>query len=132
MKKSIFIIILSVVVVLTIAVWFFKTYSFEDVQDLLLYPIILIILTWGLFIGISRIRSQRKGQPPEDEFSRKVMRKASSISFYVSIYAWLILSYIDDHVQFETHSVIGLGILVMVIIFVGFWTIFRFWGIRDE
>jgi hypothetical protein len=93
---------------------------------------VLIILTWGLYVGITRIRSQRKGQPPEDEFSRKVMRKASSISFYVSIYAWLVLSYINDHIRFETHTVIGIGILIMVIIFVGFWTIFRFWGIRNE
>jgi len=60
------------------------------------------------------------------------MRKASSLSFYTSIYAWLLLSYINDRLDFEVHTVIGAGILLMVIIFIGFWAFFKIWGLKNE
>lgn len=132
MKKSVIIFILSIAVVFTLSLWHVKSGTQLDMEIFLLYTIILIILIWGIYVGVSRIRSQMKGHPAEDEFSKKIMRKASSFSFYTSIFAWLILSFINDQFQFETHTVIGGGILLMVIIFVGYWTLFHFLGIKDE
>ena len=62
---------------------------------------------------ISRLKSERRREPVEDELSIKIMRKASSAAYYISIYMWLVFMYISDKIELESHSLIGVWILGM-------------------
>jgi hypothetical protein len=60
------------------------------------------------------------------------MTKAFSLSFYISIYWLLFLMYVSDRVPWETHTMLGAGILGMAIIFFGSWLWVKFYGFRHE
>jgi len=81
MKKSILIFVIALAVLITVGLWAFNSNSAIELQDTILYSVILIILVFAVMIGISRIRSIKNGEPPEDELSKKITRKASSFRF---------------------------------------------------
>ena len=81
---------------------------------------------------IEVLKSERKGLPAEDELSRKLLTKASSISFYASLYYLLILGYLSDRIKLENHSLIGVGIIGMAILFVISWIFFKIKGLKND
>jgi hypothetical protein len=60
------------------------------------------------------------------------MLRTSSLSFYISLYLWLVIMYFSDKIKAETHTILGSGILGMAVIFAICWLIFNFRGIRNE
>ncbi len=132
MKKSFLTIALTVIIVVAIIVWLFVKKSTLMNTDIIQIPILIIIIGFGLFVSISRFKSEKKGQPAEDELSKKLLTKASSISFYGSLYYLLILMYIGDKTGFENHSLMGLGIIGMAVLFVISWLYFRIRGLKDD
>ena len=60
------------------------------------------------------------------------MQKTAAWSYYVSLYLWLAIMYFSDKLHYETHTIIGAGILGMAVIFAICWLIFNFRGIRNE
>jgi len=74
--------------------------------------------------------SERRGEPAEDELSKKIMQKAASTAFYISLYWWLVLSYLSENWKMETGSVIGRGILGMALIFVLSWVFCKIKGVK--
>ncbi len=131
MKKSLIIILLSIMVLATSLLWVINS------PDLIQFPVVffplilLIVIAFGIFIGIRRIRSIRSGQPAEDELSLKIMLKASSVSYFISIYLWLLIMYFSDKTEWETHTLIGAGILGMAVILVLSWIFFRIIGLKN-
>jgi peptidoglycan/LPS O-acetylase OafA/YrhL len=111
-------------------VYFSKNDSFE-IADLMQYAIIIVLAAFALMFGIRRLRSERRGEPAEDELSKKIMQRAASTAYYVSLYWWLVLSYLSDNWQMETGSVIGRGILGMAIIFVLSWFFYKMKGVKS-
>jgi len=110
--KTSFLILLIGVVIISLGAWVY--YSKNDsleIADLMQYGILLVLVAFALMIGLSRLRSERRGEPAEDELSKKIMQQAASTAFYVSLYWWLILSYVSENWDMETGSVIGRGIL---------------------
>ncbi len=89
-----------------------------------------LIAILGLFFIYRQINSMRKGEPAKDELSDLIMQKASSLSFYVSLYFWVFISYFSDRINFETDQLIGYGIVGMAIIFVVIWVILKFTGLK--
>lgn len=92
---------------------------------------VLVVVGFAVFIGINRIKSVIQKEPIEDELSKKIMIKASSISYYISIYLWLIIMYFSDKVALESHSLIGAGILGMAIIFLLSWIGVKMFGVSN-
>jgi len=90
------------------------------------------VIGFAVFIGVKRLLSFKRGEPVEDELSKKILLKASSISFYVSIYLWLFIMYYSDKTQLESHTIIGMGILGMSIIFAIAWVVTYLRGIKNE
>ena len=131
MKKGILAIILSLLVLGTVILWFINTKDVSGIWNLIPFPIILIIVIFGFVVGIKRIKSVKRGQPAEDELSKKLLHRASSVSYYISIYVWLLIMYLSDSIELETHSLIGAGILAMAIVFVFCWLYFRYFGLKD-
>lgn len=131
MKKGILTISISVLVFGTVVLWFMNSDSISNIWNLIPFPIIIIAVIFGLVVGINRIKSVQKGQPAEDELSKKLLHRASSVSYYISIYVWLLIMYFSDSIKLETHSLIGAGILAMAIVFVFCWLYFRYFGLKD-
>lgn len=131
MKKSILTIIVAIIVIVTIIFWLFIQKSSPN-SEILQIPILFVIVGLGLYVGVSRLKSERKGLPAEDELSRKLLTKASSISFYASLYYLLILGYLSDRIKLENHSLIGVGIIGMAILFVISWIFFKIKGLKND
>jgi len=132
MKSRTSIVILLIgVITLSLGAWVY--YSKNDkleIADLMQYAIIFVLVAFALIIGLSRLRSERRGEPAEDELSKKIMQKAASTAFYISLYWWLVLSYLSENWKMETGSVIGRGILGMALIFVLSWVFCKIKGVK--
>jgi peptidoglycan/LPS O-acetylase OafA/YrhL len=132
MKKGIIVFIVAALVLITTGIWFFSTKENLKLFDLVSFGIIILVIAFAVFLGIKRLTSAKRGEPPEDELSKKVMQKTAAWSYYVSLYLWLAIMYFSDKVKFETHTIIGAGILGMAIVFAICWLVFNFRGIRNE
>ena len=121
-------ILLVVLLIVSVVIWILNATTEIKFGNLLMYGIILLITIFALAIAISKLKSAKEGLTSEDELSQLIRNKASSRSYYVSLYWWLILMYLSDKTRLETHSLIGAGILGMAVLFAGFWVYFNFKG----
>ena len=131
-KRSSLLILLIGVVTLSLGAWVY--YSKNDtleIADLMQYAIIIVLVAFALILGIRRLKSERRGEPAEDELSKKILQQAASTAFYVSLYWWLVLSYLSDNWDLDSGSVIGRGILGMAIIFVLSWFFVKMKGVKS-
>lgn len=132
MKKSVIVIIISAFVLITTFFWIFSGSGPVKPMELVNIAVIVIVVLFALFFGYKRISSSRKGEPTEDELSKRVMQKASSLSYYISLYLWLAIMYFSEKLNYETHTIIGAGILGMALVFAICWLVFNFRGIKNE
>lgn len=132
MKKGVVALIVAALVLISTGLWFFSSAEEHKPFELFNFGIIILIVAFAVFIGYKRISSAKRGEPPEDELSKKVMQKTSSLSYYISIYLWLAIMYFSDKFNYETHTIIGGGIVGMAVIFAVCWLVFNFRGIRNE
>ena len=132
MKKTVILFILAALVLLTVGFWFFSGSTKLGILELVNIGIIVLLIAFALLVGIKRLSATKKGEPAEDEMSKKVVLKTSSLSYYISIYLWLAISYFSDRIPYETHTIIGVGILGMAVTFGICWLFFNFRGIRNE
>jgi len=132
MKKGFLAIGVSLLVVISVGFWLFNSSVSLKSVDLLQLLIIVLLIGFGVFFGIKRLRSAKRGEPVEDELSKKQLQKASSISYYFSLYWWVFLLYIKDKVVLDTEELIGMGVIGMGVLLVLSWIILRFKGIRNE
>ena len=131
MKKLIVGIVLAIILVF--GIWVLVLTEIIDKNDLLQSSFVLVIVVgFGLLVTFRRFISIRKGEPTDDELSKLILQKSSSLSFYVSLYLWLIISYLYDKVSLETEQIIGYGIIGMAIIFVGIWSFLKIKGLKND
>jgi peptidoglycan/LPS O-acetylase OafA/YrhL len=132
MKRAIFVFILAAVVLITVGFWFFKISAKLTLVDITSFGVIILVIAFAVFLGFKRLSSAKRGEPVEDELSKKVMQKTAALSYYISLYLWLIVMYIQDKVHLETHVILAIGILGMAVTFAICWLFFNFRGIRNE
>jgi peptidoglycan/LPS O-acetylase OafA/YrhL len=130
MKKTVFAVVISLLLLTTTVVLILNSGPIKW-EEGLEYFILLVLVAFGLYVAYRRITSAKRGQPAEDEFSKKVLQKASSLSFYISIYMWLVIMYQADKLEKPSGVMFGWGILGMAIIFVLSWVYYNFRGIRE-
>lgn len=130
MKKSFLAVIVSVLVLITTVLWISDALSLS-LGEYIQFLIIGILVCFGLYVGYRRFTSEKRGQPAEDEFSKKILQKSAAISYYISLYLWLIIMYLTDRLKVETDIVFGWGILGMAVIFAGSWIFFNLRGLKD-
>jgi peptidoglycan/LPS O-acetylase OafA/YrhL len=131
MKKSFLALIISLLVLITAVLWLLNTKKPVSIPEIIQYGIILVLVGFGVYVGISRLKSEKTGEPAEDELSVKILRKASSSAYYISIYMWLVFMYLSDKVNLESHSLIGAGILGMAVLFCLCWIFYKIAGLKD-
>jgi len=130
MKKSFLAVIVSVLVIVTTVLWMSDALS-VSVGEYTQFVIIGILVCFGLYVGYRRFTSEKRGQPAEDEFSKKVLQKSAAVSYYISLYLWLVIMYLTDRMKIETDIMFGWGILGMAVIFAGSWIYFNLRGMKD-
>jgi hypothetical protein len=131
MKKSYLALIISALVLGTTILWIASTKSQFSIPGIIQFGIIIALAGFGVFIGLSRLKSEKRGEPAEDELSKKMLQKASSNTFYISLYLWLAVMYYSDKTKLETHTLIGAGILGMAVIFCACWIYYKIKGMKD-
>jgi len=132
MKKAVVGFVISALVLVGLALWAFKGRIAGNAHEIVMAPIVLLVVGFALYLSISRPRGRRRGEPGEDEFSKSVMTRASSLAYYISIYLWLFVMYISDKTTLEAHSLVGAGIVGMAVVFVLCWLGVKFFGMKNE
>ncbi len=132
MKKMILIFVICALLLVSLAVWALRGKVAGNALELLETGVIFILVGFAFFLGLSRVRSHLRKEPSEDEMSKRVMTKTSSLAFYVSIYLWLFIMYISDRITLPTHSLIGAGIMGMALVFLFSWLYVKAAGMRNE
>lgn len=131
MKRSIIVFIIAGLVLLTSGLWFFTSYSDLNKTDVLHYAIIILLVVFALFVGIQRLRNAKRGEPVEDELSKKILLKTAALSYYISLYIWVFLIFIKDRIEFDTEQLLGTGILAMAVTFAISWLFMNFRGLKN-
>jgi peptidoglycan/LPS O-acetylase OafA/YrhL len=131
MKRAMIIFLVAALVLVTSGIWFFTSGQQLNRMDFLHFGIILILVLFALFIGYKRLTSANRGEPAEDELTKKVLQKTAAYSYYISLYIWVAMIYIKDRITFDTEQLLGTGILAMAITFACCWIIFNFRGVRN-
>ncbi len=132
MKKLVVLIVILILVLVATGLWIFSINAGMDLMEIVSGGIIFLLVGFALIAGFKRWSSLKRGEPAEDEMSKSVMRKTAALSYYLSIYWWLVVMYFSDRVKYETQTVIGAGILGMAVVFVVSWVVFNFTGERNE
>jgi hypothetical protein len=130
MNRTIIIFVIAAMVLITLILWIMEKQLSINTQEMLMIAVPLIVVGFAIFVGIARAKSLLRKEPIEDELSKTVMTKASSISYFVSIYLWLFIMYMSDKTTMPTHSLIGAGILGMAILFVLSWVAIKTIGLK--
>jgi len=132
MKKSLIVFIVAGLVLISMGLWFFSSVKEFNMMDLFHFGVITLIVGFAVFVGLKRLRSEKRGEPVEDELSKKILQKTAAISYYISLYIWVFLIFLKDRVKFETEELLGTGILAMAVTFGITWLILNFKGIKND
>lgn len=132
MKRAVLVFVIAALVLITCGIWFFSGSAGFTPLNLFNFGVIFLVLGFAVYFGFKKLTSAKKGEPAEDELSKKITQKTAAMTYYISLYLWLALMYFSDKINLETHSVIGIGILGMAITFAICWLVFNFRGIKNE
>jgi hypothetical protein len=132
MKRIWLLFSVATLVLVSALIWFLSTNSPKGSESPAQYIIIALIIAFAVILGIRRIQSRKRGQPAEDELSKQIMTRASSLAYYISLYLWLFVGFISDKTNWEAHTLIGVGILGMAVVFAASWLYVSFVGFRNE
>ena len=131
MKKAIIALIVLLLVIISTVGWILIARPVNPGESIQ-FIIIFIIGVFGLYFAFRRMKSAKSGEPQEDELSKKIMQKAAAMSYYISLYLWLVIMYLTDKYKGETEVMFGWGILGMAAIFGLSWIFYYFRGIAHE
>jgi len=107
----------------------YSTVAEIKVIDYLIYAAVGLIVLFSLTVAFKRLKDEKKGLVTEDELSRKIYLKAAAHVFMGSIYLWSIILLFTSDSNISNEIVLGIGIVGMSLIFVGFWTYYNNKGI---
>ena len=132
MKRTILVFIISALVVASLALWMLKGHVAGNAREMIQVGVALVLVGFAVYLGVSRLRSHKRGEPAEDELTKKVVTRASSLAYYISIYLWLFVMYISDKTMLPSHSLVGAGILGMAVVFLLCWLGVRAFGLKND
>lgn len=120
--------IISLFVIVTGALFSYGSFKNGEVMGGILGVIIaIIILAFAISVFIRGNRDMKKGFPLQDERSKRVLEKASSRAFYVSLYLLLAVGFLSDNlIKFrDVSQATGVAVGGMAILFAIFWAYYN-------
>lgn len=114
---------ISLFVIATGALYAIQAIKNKDIMGAVLGGIIaLIILFFAYFTYARGNKDIKEGFPLKDERSIKVMEKASSKAFYISLYLLLTMGFISDYLPFrDVSQATGITVGLMALLFAALW-----------
>lgn len=121
------IVIISLLVIATGTAFSFNSFLQGEIAGGVLGGVIATtILVFAIIVFIRGNRDMRKGFPLHDERSRKVLERASSKAFYVSLYVLLGLGFLSDSIPFrDVSQATSIAVGMMAILFGIFWAYYN-------
>ena len=132
MKKVILIFVMILLVIAGMVTYYFYGGMKLNVNELLMGVGLVFVLGFAAILGVRRIRSFRRSEPLEDELSKRVMKRAAATAYYISLYTWLAMMFFSDKVKMDISSFIGVGIMIMALIFALSWVYHNFFSKINE
>ena len=132
MKKGIVVLLVAILVLITTGLWLYSASGNLKPFDLVSVGVIILVVSFAFLVGFKRLKSARRGEPVEDELSKKVLLKTAAWSYYISLYLWVAMLFIKDRINLDTEELLGAGILGMAISFAICWLVLNSRGIRNE
>ena len=130
MKKSIFIIfVITSLALITSGLWFFSSLKPLALTNTIIFCVSLALLVFSLFIGLKKLGNVISKEPIEDEFSKIVVQKSATISYFVSIGIWSLLLFFSNDIAAD--KLLAIGMLGMGVTFGISWLIMTFNGIKE-
>ncbi len=126
--RLIAIVIISILVIVTGALFAYGSFRNNNVPGGILGIIVaLIILIFALIVYKRGKKDLRRGLPLKDERSKKVMQKAMSMAFLVSLYMLLLLGFLSDKIiKFrDVSQATGISVGIMAVLFAIFWAYYN-------
>jgi len=124
--RMVAIIILSLFVIATGTLWSLNTFAKGDIAGAVTGGLIAItILVFAIFVYIRGNKDLREGFPLKDERSERVLEKASSKAFYVSLYLLLAVGFLSSIKFRDVSQAINLAMGGMAILFAVFWAYYN-------
>jgi len=111
--------------------WLYSTIETLGTFEITVAVLVALKVIFSLFIGIKRLQDEKKGLTPEDELSKSIKQRAAAMAFMYSFYLWtfIIIFTVDSALRIEIP--IGIGIMGMGILFIGFWIYYSKTGIDN-
>jgi len=132
MKKVVLMFVIVAIVIVTTVLSFMNIDTAYKPADLIELGVMILVVGFALYAAYRRLTSAKRGEPAEDELSKKIMQKTAAFSYYISIYLWLALGFFSDRLKLENHTIIGIGIMGMAVSFAICWVIINFTGVKNE
>jgi uncharacterized membrane protein len=123
--------IVGIFVIITGGFFAYRSFMEKEIVGGVLGIIVaLIVLLFAFFVYLRGNRDLKDGYPIQDERSRKVMDRASSKSFFVSLYLLVAVGFISEElIQFrDVSQATGVTVGLMALTFACFWLYFNFKG----
>ena len=96
MKKGVLMILLAALIIIGVIIWLLHSSNEIKTGSLVMSGTILLVAGFAVALAVSKLKSAKEGLASEDELSRLIKDKASSRSYYVSLYWWLIMMYMSN------------------------------------
>jgi len=128
------IVIVSIFVIITGSLFAFKSFENGKIVGVVLGVMVaIIILIFALMVYKRGNSDLKNGFPLKDERSQKVMQKAMSMAFLVSLYMLLAIGFLsEDVIQFrDVSQATSVGIGGMALLFLIFWIYYNNSGILE-
>ena len=132
MKRSIFVITLSIFVLVTGIIWLLNGGNHSSSWFTGQFVVISILVAISLIGGIKLFKASTLGEPHEDELTKRLLEKGASKSFFISLFWWIFLINLKDRITVDGEELIGTGIIGMGVILVVNVLILKFKGFNDE
>ena len=122
------IIIVSLFVIATGTLWALNAFTKGDITGGVTGSLFTItILAFAIFVFVRGNKDLRNGYPLQDERSKRVLEKASSKAFYVSLYLLLAIGFLSgDLIKFrDVSQATSIAVGGMTLLFALFWVYYN-------
>ena len=121
MRKTIFIAVLSVSVLVSLIFWIVRSGGSMDIKEILIMIIQIVVVGFAIVLAFGRLKSAKQNLPAEDEMSKGIKRKGAATAYQFSLYMWVAMMLFEEHIDLDRSTMIGAGILGMALIFALSW-----------
>lgn len=129
--KTAMILTLAGTVTFFMGLWLYSTMDDLGAFEYTAAGAVTLMVAFSAYIGFQRIKDEKKGIPADDEMSEMIKQKAAASAFAYSFYAWVAILIFTIDSKLDIEVPIGLGILAMGVLFIGFWMYYLKTGLPD-